>query len=165
MTYPLPGSYVVVRTGGIVPWIIRAATDGWSNHAFIVGYDGAIIEAQPGGVRVGHLGDYKGCRMAVNSDEDYPRPDSRALVVNAAMKMVGKPYNEIDLLELGLESLGLGWWLLAKVAADDGGVICSQLVAAIGKQVGLAWMCGKRNAADVRPVDLEERPGMTPLVI
>lgn len=161
---PDPGSYVVVRTNGWVAKTIRVLTDGWANHAFIVGYDGKIIEAQPGGVVLSEFEKYKGYRMAANSPDDF-RPGDREKVVNAALNMVGKPYNDIDILELGLESIGLGMWLLRQIANDDGAAICSQLVAACGQSADLNWLCGKNNTAQVRPVDLEERPGVKPFTL
>lgn len=162
---PEPGSYVVVRTSGWVAETIRILTGGWSNHAFIVGHDGKIIEAQPGGVVISSLEKYKGCRMAVNSPDDYNRSTDPEKVVNAALSFIGRPYNDIDILELGLESVGLGMWALRKIANDDGAVICSQMVAAAGHLSGINWTCGKKSFAEVRPVDLEERPGVKPFTL
>lgn len=56
MPLPEPGRYGVVRTGGVVSWLIRRATRSWANHAFIVGDNATVIEAGTHGVRAARPG-------------------------------------------------------------------------------------------------------------
>jgi uncharacterized protein YycO len=159
------GRYVVVRTGGFPAWVIRRATHSPYNHAFIIVSDeGDIVEAQPGGVVKSHISRYKGCQAAWNEHENY-LPDEAEAVAQKALSLVGVPYNDIDIVELGLESLGHPWNWLAKIAAGDGELICSQLVVVCGKAGLMNWQCGKPTPADVTPGDLGRRPYMVPYTI
>lgn len=164
-TVPRPGDYGVVRTTGFVPWVIRTATKSWADHAFVVADDGTLIEAEPGGVRSASLDEYAGCRIAFNTAE-ATTATQRAVVVTAAESMIGEPYNDLDLLNLGFEALGWHWRLLTRLAGDKGRLICSQLVAAAGGQAGLDWTCGKSSPAEVTPADLARRiDTLTPPVV
>lgn len=159
--YPEAGRYIVVRTGGFASWVIREATHSWANHAFITLEDGEIIEAQPGGVVRSHIEKYNTCRMAINSAEVY-EPDTANLVAAKAVSLIGIQYNDLDILDLGLESLGVGWKWLAKAAGADGRLICSQAVALCGQAARMDWLCGRSSLAEVRPSDLANRPVMQP---
>jgi len=159
--WPTAGRYFVVKTHGFVPWVIRRACHSWADHAGIILDDGAIVEAEPGGVRLGHLSEYYGCRIAINSAEEVT-VDQRVTVVATAKEMIGKPYNDLAIVDDGLESLGWHWHKLAKWASDDGEVVCSQLVALAGQAAGLDWRGGAQTTTEVTPGDLARRPGMTP---
>ena len=159
--WPDAGRYFVVKTHGLVPWVIRRAGHSWADHAGIVLPDGAIVEAEPGGVRVGHLSEYYGCHIAINSDEGMT-VEQRTAVVEAARAMVGKLYGDLQIVEDGLESLGWHWrWLLNR-AASDGEVVCSQLVALCGQAAGLDRRGGADSTTNVTPANLARRPGMQP---
>jgi hypothetical protein len=161
-SYPPVGSYAVVRTRGLVPWLIRVATHSPYDHAFVLVDDrGGIIEAEPGGVQRNHIGQYLGCKMAVNSAEAMTDAQ-RNTVAHEAEQLVGVAYNDLDIASLGLEALGWHWRWLAKVAAGDHKLICSALVALVGGKADLDWNCGKTTAAEVTPADLAKRPGMQP---
>lgn len=158
--YPGIGRYVVVKTGGFPAWVIRRATHSPFNHAFIVvSDDGDIVEAQPGGAVKSHISRYQGCQMAYNASEAYIGDDAEA-IAQKALSLAGVPYNDIDIAELGIESLGHPWNWLAKIAASDGEMICSQLVVVCGKSGLMDWQCGKPTPADVTPGDLGRRPVM-----
>lgn len=157
--WPGAGRYFAVKTHGTFPWLIRRGTHSWADHAGIILPDGAIVEAEPGGVRLGHLSEYRGCRIAVNSGEDMT-VEQRTQVVAAAKAMVGKPYNDLAIVDDGLECLGWRWKWLAKWAGSDGEVVCSQLVALCGQAVGLNWRGGAASTAETTPADLARRPGM-----
>lgn len=160
--YPPAGTYGVVRTRGLIPWIIRAATKSPYDHAFIVVDDeGAIVEAEPGGARHNRIDDYEGHRIALNLGETTTA-DQRRIIAQAATDAVGEPYNTLGIIDDGLESLGARWAWLAKYAAGDGEVLCSQLVAVCGRKAGLDWLCGKAYPGEVTPADLARRPGMQP---
>lgn len=159
--WPAAGLYGVVKTSGLIPWVIRRATRGWADHAFVIAEDGTIIEAEPGGVRLGHLSEYYACRIAINSGEDMTVAQ-RTAVVAAAKAMIGKPYGDLQIVDDGLESLGWHWQWLASHADNNGELICSQLVAKAGQAAGLDWRCGAATTAEVTPAMLARRPGMTP---
>lgn len=159
--WPSAGLYGVVKTSGLVPWIIRRATGGWADHAFVILDDGAIVEAEPGGVRLGHLNEYAGCRTAINSAEDMTVAQ-RNTVMAAAKAMIGKPYNDLAIAEDGLESLGWHWRWLLKRASGDGEVVCSQLVALAGQAAGLDWRGGANSTTETTPAMLARRPVMQP---
>lgn len=159
--WPATGRYFVVKTSGFVPWVIRRATHSAYDHAGIVLEDGAIIEAEPGGVRIGHLSEYYRCRIAINSGEDMT-VEQRTAVVAAARAMVGVPYDDLAIVDDGLESLGWHWRWLAKRAAGNGELICSALVARAGSAAGLDWSCGQPDFEQVTPAMLARRDGMQP---
>jgi hypothetical protein len=57
-TPPPVGSIGVTATGGVLGWGIRLLTFSRYNHAYIVGPAGLLVEAQPGGARLGHISMY-----------------------------------------------------------------------------------------------------------
>jgi len=159
--WPAAGRYFVVKTHGFVPWVIRRATHSPFDHAGIALEDGAIIEAEPGGVRLGHLSEYYGCRIAINSAEDMTVAQ-RTVVVATAKAMIGKAYGDLQIVEDGLESLGWHWRWLLKRASGDGEVVCSQLVSLAGQAAGLDWRGGAATTTEVTPANLARRPVMQP---
>lgn len=162
MPLPEPGRYGVVRTGGVVSWLIRRATRSWANHAFIVGDNATVIEAGPHGVRAARLANYAGQQLAFNTVEPMTGRQ-RAAVVDRAQSMIGDEYAYADLGTLGLASLGFRWRRLFRlIGADKNVVVCSQLVAECGQAAGLDWMCGHDQPDEVTPADLAARPGMQP---
>lgn len=161
LSWPPAGLYGVVKTRGLIPWIIRRATRGQFDHAFVILEDGAIIEAEPGGVKIGHLSEYYRNQVAINSDEEIT-VQQRAVVVATARAMVGKPYNDLAIADDGLESFGWHWRRLLKWASGDGEVVCSQLVAIAGQAAGLDWRGGAATATETTPAMLARRPGMQP---
>jgi hypothetical protein len=160
--WPAAGSYFVVKTHGFVPWIIRAGTRSWADHAGIVtDPDGGIIEAEPGRSRRGHLSEYAGCRIAINTGENTTATQ-RAVVAETALSMIGRPYDDLAICDDGLEALGWHWRWLARHIDGDAELICSSLVAIAGNAAGLDWRCGRGTYDEVTPGDLAKRPGMTP---
>jgi hypothetical protein len=160
-SWPSAGLYGVVKTHGLIPWIIRRATSGWADHAFVILEDGAIVEAEPGGVRLGHLSEYYGCRIAVNSAEEMTVAQ-RTTVAATAKTMIGKPYNDLAIADDGLECLGWHWRWLLKRASGDGEVVCSQMVALCGQAAGLNWRGGAASNTETTPAMLARRPVMQP---
>lgn len=161
--WPAPGLYGVVKTHGWVPWLIRRATHSQYDHAFVILEDGAIVEAEPGGSRLGHLSEYYGCQIAVNSGDEVT-VQQRAAVAAAAKAMIGVPYDDLAIADDGLETLGVRWAWLARRADSNGELICSALVAKAGRAAGLDWTCGKPDFEQVTPADLARRPGMQPWI-
>jgi hypothetical protein len=155
--YPSAGRYGVVRTHGFAPWVIRAGTRSWADHAFVTIDDrGTIIEAEPGGVRKGYLGEYHGDKLMINAHEPASK-DQLAKVAAAASGMIGVKYNDLAIIDDGFESLGVYWRWLAKLAAGDHEVICSQVAAVCGHAGGFDWLCGRKTYAEVTPADLARR--------
>jgi len=159
--WPAAGLYFVVKTHGFIPWLIRRACHSWADHAGVVLEDGAIVEAEPGGVRLGHLSEYYGCRIAINSGEEITA-QQRAAVVAAARATIGIHYDDLAIADDGLETLGVHWQWLAKRAAGNGELICSALVARAGRAAGLDWACGQPDFEQVTPAMLSRRSGMQP---
>src|SRR5258707_8811065 len=153
--YPPMGSYVCVKTHGVVAWLIRRGTHSWADHTFIVVNNaGGIVEAMPGGVRRAHISEYAGCRMAVCTGGTY---EQQGQVAAAALKMVGTPDDELDIVDLGLEALDVKWRWLAKLVDRQHGVICSQMAALCGRVAALDWSCGLGDLSQVTPALLVVR--------
>lgn len=160
-----PGRYICVGSHGFFPGLIELATRSKFAHtAMIETEDGGIIEAMPGGVRRAHISEYAGCAAAINAAEPMT-PMKQTQLVAAAQAMIGTPYNDLAIVDDGLESLGAVWGWLANLANGDHEVICSQAVAMMGKAAGYDWSCGKRDLCEVTPALLGRRIWMVPLTI
>lgn len=159
-----PGRYVCVSGTGWGDRIIEFGTHSRFSHVFgIETEDGGIIQAMPGGVVRAHITDYAGRPMVINTDP-MDGAQQQALV-GAMQKMVGIPYNDVGIVDDGLESLGLFWKWFADLANGDNEVICSQMLVLVGRAASYDWSCGKRLAVEVTPADLARRPGMQPLEV
>lgn len=157
-----PGFYFCVATPGWGSRLIRWGTRSAFNHAgMITSVEGDTVEAQPGGVRKGHLSAYNGYKAVISSGLSMDL-DQQTKVVAAAAAMIGVPYNDLGIVDDGLESLGIVWKWLANAANTDEELICSQAVALMGKAGGYDWMCGKADASEVTPGDLARQSWMRP---
>lgn len=157
--FPDAGYYACVRTSGLGAWAIRRGTRSRYNHTFVtLDGKGTIIEAEPGGARIGHLGEYHADDVVFNFHEPGTR-EQRAKVAAFAKDLVGTPYNEIAITDDALNALGIHWRLLARIAAGDHELVCSQLAVAAGYAGGFEWGCGKLMS-EVTPGDLARRPYM-----
>lgn len=157
-----PGRYVCVGGRGFVPRAIQLFT--WSRYCHVVMVetsDGGIIEAMPGGVRRAHISQYAGLPACSNLAERMTSVQ-QAQIVTAAQGMLGVPYNDLAIVDDGLESLGLVFKWLANLANGDHEVICSQAVAMMGQAAGFDWSCGKRDLSEVTPANLAKREWTTP---
>jgi hypothetical protein len=150
-----PGRYFVVRTNGWVPAIIRALTRSRVDHAgIIVPADETgrlrIVEAEPAGARIAYLDEYDPATVLIT---DEPLTDvQRAAIVQGALRRVGIPYGFLDILRLALILTihrAPAW--LTKRADEERAEICSQLVAAVGQEAGVDWLCGQPTPAAVTP--------------
>jgi hypothetical protein len=125
------------------------------NHAFIYIGDGLIVQANPTGVAIGNVSQYP--VIGWNQHEEIT-DDQRALIVEAAKKLVDRPYGFLDITNLALRILGLkmlaNTTLLEKMA-ERYGVICSELVA-LSYDAAKVGLCNK-PANIVTPGDLAER--------
>jgi hypothetical protein len=158
--YPDAGYYGCVRTPGFGPWLIRAGTHSPYNHVFVTLDDkGTIAEAEPGGLRKARFEEYEGCRMALNLREPYTAAQ-RQQVVDATTPLIGIPYDDIAVVNDGLEVLRIHWRWLIKAANSAHELMCSQAVSMVGHAAGFDWMCGRSTAAEVTPADLARREYM-----
>jgi len=157
---PKPGGYGCVDTGGgFLPNAIKALTHSPVDHAFMVLDDkGTILEAEPGGAKIGNLSEYAHREQVFSTDTVLNGTVKPAEMLAFASSLVGIPYGFTDILYLGLE-LGPGWrpkWLLNQVI-DERTMICSQLVAHFGAHFGVNWNCGQKYDQLVTPAMLYNR--------
>lgn len=158
---PPAGVYACVKTSGFAPWLIRTVTRSWADHVFISIGDGRIVEAEPGGVRIGDVSEYAGCRIEYNTGE--PMTDMQyAAVVEFAESKRGEPYAWTADAVDGMRALGLRWRILARFERARRSVMCSELAAQAGQHAGLDWLCGQDDPCQVTPAMLAARSGMTP---
>ena len=150
------GCYGVVRTRGLAGATIRLATRSRFNHAWVHIGGGTIVEAEPGGARLGSADDYADCPGGTNAGE--PLTDAqRAAIVAAARAMIGRGYSWLDIAALGLRQFGIrSAWLTGRIKRTDR-VICSQLVDYAYEQAGVTLFADGRLPQDVTPGDLAER--------
>lgn len=158
---PPTGVYGCVKTSGFVPWLIRTVTRSWADHVFISTGDGQIIEAEPGGVRIGDVSEYAGCRIEYNISEPMTAVQ-RAAVAEYADSKRGEPYAWTADAVDGMRALGLRWRILARFGRARRSVMCSELAAQAGQYAGLDWLCGQDDPCQVTPAMLAKRPGMAP---
>jgi hypothetical protein len=146
--HPLPGDYAVTRTSGrlidrIAAWAIRFDTatkvdgkwvDAQVNHAFLYVGDGVIVEAV-GKVRYNDLSAYPDAIWSTGRLPAHLTPDAtqRQQIVNRAHDLIGRRYNWLDIVAIGLAQRRLGqvvssrtWW--ARRVGNDSRLICSQAV-------------------------------------
>lgn len=155
MNAPEPGTYGCVKTSGFYPWLIRKGTRSEYNHAFIVGFNGEIFEAEPGGARMRRLEEYEGCEMVFSKDVLTTR--QRSQIVVRAETLLGTPYGWTDIARLALSSRGVAWDWLTHAADAERAMICSQLVAVCGESADVDWNCGQESPAAVTPGMLAAR--------
>ena len=137
----------------VIGYLIRLATWSRYDHSFIYVGSGKIVEAQPQGAVLSDLDKYT--RDALIWSADNISPAQRKKIVNWALTLRGTPYGYLDIVYLGLATLGLKFnWILRRVEREDR-LICSQLVAVSGENAKVdAWLCGKKNACLVTPANL-----------
>lgn len=158
-----PGTIGLTQINGEVGRIIRfgqflngAAKPHYNalanyEHAFLaIADDGAILEAEPGGARVGNVSEYSHIYWCENIAAKY----SKGLndVVAAAHKYVGVPYSFLDYGALAARRLHLPVPGLRKYIASTGHMICSQLCARAYLDAGCALYTEWTGYVD--PLDL-----------
>lgn len=153
---PPAGVYGCVKTSGFVPLMIRVVTRSWADHCFVSIGDGRIVEAEPGGVRIGDVSEYAGCRVEYNADEAMT-DTQRAAVAEFAESKRGEAYAWTADAVDGLRSLGLRWRFLARFERARRSVMCSELAAQAGQYAGLDWLCGQDDPCEVTPAMLAQR--------
>jgi hypothetical protein len=158
-TPPPVGSIGVVATGGIIGWGIRLLTFSRYNHAFIVGPAGLLVEAQPGGARIGHISMYPKAKYNTNTvipDETRLAIWETALGFAQAKNGKGIGYGWLDDLALGLRFFGF-WsdWIAGRIARQDR-LQCAQLCDLAYSRNGVHLFDDGRLPLAVDPGDLED---------
>jgi uncharacterized protein YycO len=154
-----PGTFGLTTVGGMVGWMIAvgqllAGDVGRYGHAFVCLGGDAIVEAEPGGARVGRLSDYLGVRSTVLSRDLVIPDDRRELVCVAARSYVGTPYSYLDYASLALAAAHIRLPFVARYVAATGHMICSQLVDRCYLDAGVHLFDDGRLPGDVTPGDL-----------
>jgi len=150
----VPGQFFVVRTRGIVGWLIRVGTRSWANHAgIIVDTDGTTVEARPHGAVLGNLSTYGSDHLAYGCG--VPATDEqRAAICVEARKLVGTPYGFLDIVSLGLLQYHVRLGFIRRRVEKSNQLICSQLVTVAYTGAGVHLFQDGRLAQDVTPGDL-----------
>ncbi len=138
-------------------FLIRLFTRSQVNHAAVYVGNGHYVEARMHGARVADLaGVLHGAKPPVVLVESRftLTPDEQTRVAQSALALVGTPYNFLDLVALGLLTMGIRWsWLVKRTQREDR-LICSQLVDRAYAHAGLELFTDGRQDGSITPGDL-----------
>lgn len=160
-----PGTLFVLRSSGFIGFAIRLLTRSPVNHAGVCVGGGATVEAEAAG--------------AVSKTERVVSPDvlhGTALlarinslsagrgqkIADEAVKLLGTPYNFLDLVALGWATLHRdptgppekpNWW--QRRIMNNGWLICSQLDDLACQNAGVHLFTDGRLPGQVTPGDLQ----------
>lgn len=152
MQAPQPGDFCVVRTSGIVAWLIRFFTRSKWNHAAILVAPGVIMEARPwAGVSTGEVREYS---QVLWSHVVMP-PEARKAVVQKAIRLKGTKYNFLDIIGQLVVCCGIHAEWIRRRLTDDTNTICSQYVVECYWAANLTLVPGKASW-EVTPGDLAD---------
>lgn len=159
----IAGRYGTVSTGTTIPDLaIDWDEKSIYNHAFVfTDESGGLVEATPHGVRRGHVSEYAKHPMLINCG-DLMTGGQRSAVVQSALGYLDRPYGWDDILRIALVRFHIRFKWLDRRVASEPNLICSQLVALVGQQSGMDWLCGRERPEDVTPGMLAARPTMKP---
>jgi hypothetical protein len=156
-----PGDFACVHVKGDVGTLISVGEylngDGFSyyDHALIYLGEGHVIGAQPGGARIDPIGlDQLSLtnRNYLWSTGKIPLTDSqRRLIVAGAVKCKGVPYSPADYFALAAHRLHIPAPNLEDFIADNGHMICSQLVDWVYMNAGVHLFADGRWPGYVTP--------------
>jgi hypothetical protein len=172
MTYR-PGSFFLTRIPGPVGFLIGVGQalagdpSRYSHGGIILDADGTILEAEPGGARIGNISEYAGRPLlisdgpvkswrAAHPERLFPATEDevREEVVAEARKLVGVPYSALDYFALAALHLHLpSRWIRQRVESS-GHLICSALVDRVYMNAGIHLFDDGRLPGDVMPSDL-----------
>lgn len=103
-------------------WLVG---DGYAHyeHAFVRISETEVVEAEPGGARLGWLSKYTPSEVVwLRCPEQF-----RLKVVTTAINMIGVPYSFLDYLAIALHRVRIPAPHLRQSIEDSGHMICSQL--------------------------------------
>jgi hypothetical protein len=159
---PRPGDIGLTSVQGPVGALLRFGQwlngDGFAvwEHAFLVLPGDRLIEAQPGGARIGQLAEYDG-RPVVYLSPPGLVPDRRWAICDAAEQYVGVGYGWLDYLALAAHRFHLPVPGLRRYIANSRRMICSQLVDQAYADAGVPLFADGRWPGYVTPADLFNR--------
>lgn len=133
MTLPLVGTIGLTPIPGDVGRLIKVGQflngQGFKHweHAFLLGPDGKILEAKPGGAKIGSVTEYSNIHWCNAIASQYK---ARLLesIWNDAQQYVGTKYSFLDYGALSLHRFHIPVPGLENYIRDSGHLICSQLV-------------------------------------
>lgn len=160
---PKPGTIGLARIDGALGWMITVAqaTTGdasyWT-HVFLVLDDETVIQAMPSGAEIVPLKGYlePGAALFLHDWPEVTEEQRKNLFVEAR-KLVGTPYGFSDYIALAFLGIGLKPKFLRKYVANNGRMICSQLVDYLFCKVGVHLFDDGRPSQDVTPGDILNR--------
>jgi hypothetical protein len=131
-TLPLVGTIGLTTISGDVGKLIKFGQflngQGFKDfeHAFLLGPNGKILEAEPGGAKIGNVSEYSTIYWCTNIASQYTEPQL-ASVWTGAQKYVGTKYSFLDYDALAAHRLHIPAPGLQNFIKDSGHLICSQL--------------------------------------
>jgi hypothetical protein len=176
MTYPV-GSFFLTTVPGWGGYLISVGQalagdpSRWDHAGIVIDADGTVVEAEPGGARIGHLSAYAGQPLLVcdgpvqewltSKDARFGCPCGceaegaiRDEIVAEARKLIGTPYSIADYAALGLLHLHLPSTWVRRRVETSGHLICSALVDRAMCRAGIHLFDDGRLSGDVMPADL-----------
>lgn len=132
-TLPAVGTIGLTQISGEVGKLIevgqflnRQGFKDWE-HAFLLGPNGSILEAEPGGARIGHVSQYSNIHWCNAIASQYTGPLLES-IWTGAQQYVGTKYSFLDYGALSLHRFHIPVPGLEHYIGDSGHMICSQLV-------------------------------------
>ncbi|ARF59075.1 hypothetical protein [Streptomyces gilvosporeus] len=158
-THPQPGDIGLTRISGVTGQLIRFGQwlnkEGFADyeHAFLVLPDGRLLEAEPGGARIGSLSAYDGAPVLYVCPEGLTTPQ-RTAICEASARYVGVPYSFLDYAAIAAHRFRLPVPGLRRYIASTGHLICSQLVDQCYLDAGVHLFTDGRWPGYVTPMAL-----------
>jgi uncharacterized protein YycO len=136
-------------------WLDGGGFKQWE-HAFISLGNGLIVEAEPGGARIGNAGEYSSIYWC---SAIYALGTAAQLAATeaTARAYVGVPYSALDYFALAAHRLHLPVIDLENYIKSDGHMICSQLVDQVYNTAMIHIFTDGRWPGFVTPADLYNR--------
>lgn len=159
VTDPRPGDIGLTQISGYAGKLIEFGE--WLNgghfdqyqHAFIVLDGDRLIEAEPGGARMGLLSEYAGRDNLFLRPEGFT-PAQGDVVAAAAKRYLGVGYSFADYVAIALHRFHVPAPGLQRYIASTHHMICSALVDASYQDAGYQLFDDQRWSGDVTPADL-----------
>jgi hypothetical protein len=156
---PATGLIGLTQIHGDVGELIRIGQwlngDGFKQweHAFVSLGAGLIVEAEPGGARIGNADEYSAIHWCYGIAK-LATPDQLQAVADAARKYAGVPYSFLDYAELAAHRLHIPVPGLKTFIGDSKHLICSQLCDQAEQDAGIHLFKDGRWPGFVTPADL-----------
>lgn len=125
------------------------------DHAFIATGRGTVIEAMPGGAIESPLSKYADYELVWSTDLFPLSGEQRTIIVAKAYRLLKTPYSDLDYLALAAHRFHIPAPGLRGFIADQGHMICSQLVDACYQAGDFQLFSDGRWNGYVAPADLD----------